>query len=84
MPLWNLHCNENAYSTEDKKSFSEAITSIYTSVGLPRFYVSVVFHGYLRIPCSSEALRGTTSCASRSTTSPEALCLKIGRRCSNS
>ena len=50
MPLWNLHCNENAYSTEDKKSFSEAITSIYTSVGLPRFYVSVVFHDTYGFP----------------------------------
>ncbi len=44
MPLWNLHCNENAYSTEDKQSFAEAITGIYASVGMPRFYVSVVFH----------------------------------------
>jgi hypothetical protein len=33
MPLWNLHCNENAYSTEDKMSFAEAITGIYASGG---------------------------------------------------
>lgn len=44
MPLWNLYCNKYAYSLEDKRSFAEAITDIYASVGMPRFYVSVVFH----------------------------------------
>jgi len=44
MPLWNIHCNEGAYSSADKRAFAEAITDIYASWGLPRFYVSVVFH----------------------------------------
>ena len=44
MPLWNLYCSAGAYSGEDKRSFAQAITDVYASVGMPRFYVAVVFH----------------------------------------
>jgi len=45
MPLWQLFVPEDAYSPEDKIGFAEDITKIYSEgVGLPRFYVSVIFH----------------------------------------
>ena len=44
MPLWHIHCPENAYSAEDKRALAMRITDLYADVGLPRFYASVVFH----------------------------------------
>ena len=44
MPLWNIYCSEGAYSSEDKRAFAQGITDVYASVGMPRFYVGVVFH----------------------------------------
>jgi phenylpyruvate tautomerase PptA (4-oxalocrotonate tautomerase family) len=44
MPLWHIYCPENAYSAEDKCALATRITDLYADVGLPRFYVSVVFH----------------------------------------
>jgi phenylpyruvate tautomerase PptA (4-oxalocrotonate tautomerase family) len=45
MPMWQLFVPDGAYSPEDKIALAEAITKIYTDgAGLPRFYVSVVFH----------------------------------------
>jgi phenylpyruvate tautomerase PptA (4-oxalocrotonate tautomerase family) len=44
MPLWHLYCPEDAYSAEDKSAFASRITDLYASFGLPRFYVSVIFH----------------------------------------
>jgi phenylpyruvate tautomerase PptA (4-oxalocrotonate tautomerase family) len=44
MPLWHIYCPEKAYSAEDKCAFATRITDLYAEVGLPRFYVSVVFH----------------------------------------
>jgi hypothetical protein len=39
MPLWKIHHPVGAYTSEDKKLFSAAITSIYEAVPIPRFYV---------------------------------------------
>lgn len=44
MPLWNIYCCEGTYSSVDKRSFAQAITDVYASAGMPRFYVGVVFH----------------------------------------
>src|SRR5262249_60854951 len=44
MPLWHIYCPENAYSVEDKRALATRITDLYAEFGLPRFYVSVVFH----------------------------------------
>jgi phenylpyruvate tautomerase PptA (4-oxalocrotonate tautomerase family) len=44
MPLWTIYCPERAYSAEDKRAFASRITDLYAQVGLPRFYVSVMFH----------------------------------------
>jgi phenylpyruvate tautomerase PptA (4-oxalocrotonate tautomerase family) len=43
MPLWRIDCPEGAYSAEDKREFAEQITNQYAEVGLPRFYVNVLF-----------------------------------------
>jgi phenylpyruvate tautomerase PptA (4-oxalocrotonate tautomerase family) len=44
MPLWHIYCPEGAYSPEDKAAFAGKITDLYAAIGLPRFYVSVLFH----------------------------------------
>lgn len=44
MPLWQLFAREGTFSQAEKQRFAEAITDIYSDFGLPRFYVSVVFH----------------------------------------
>ncbi|KAK4160640.1 putative oxalocrotonate tautomerase [Cladorrhinum sp. PSN259] len=51
MPLWLIyHPSQSSFTTqESKQSLAEDITSIYTSAGLPAFYVSVNF-----IPLSNE------------------------------
>jgi phenylpyruvate tautomerase PptA (4-oxalocrotonate tautomerase family) len=44
MPYWKIYHPQGAYSREDKRAFSEAITEIYTEFArLPRFYVVVLF-----------------------------------------
>jgi phenylpyruvate tautomerase PptA (4-oxalocrotonate tautomerase family) len=43
MPLWKIYHPEGAYTSEDKKQFSAAITSIYAAIPIPKFYVVVVF-----------------------------------------
>ncbi|GJF06207.1 hypothetical protein PSD17_51550 [Pseudonocardia sp. D17] len=43
MPLWKIHHPVGAYSADDKKQFSDAITEVYTSIPIPRFYVVVLF-----------------------------------------
>jgi len=44
MPFWQIFAPEGAYDVDDKRAFSEAITSLYSDfAGLPRFYVVVVF-----------------------------------------
>src|ERR1700761_6264605 len=43
MPLWKVYAPAGAYSDEDKRAMSEAITDAYAQVQLPRFYVGVIF-----------------------------------------
>jgi phenylpyruvate tautomerase PptA (4-oxalocrotonate tautomerase family) len=43
MPLWKIHHPVDAYTAEDKREFSEAITKVYEAVPIPRFYVVVIF-----------------------------------------
>lgn len=42
MPLWKIYHPEDAFTPEQKKGLSEAITGLY-SARLPKFYVGVVF-----------------------------------------
>ena len=44
MPLWLIACPPEAYTPEDKQAFADRITDLYANLGLPRFYVSVLFH----------------------------------------
>ncbi len=43
MPLHLIHHPPSAFSSEDKAEFSERITTLYTDMGLPAFYVVVLF-----------------------------------------
>lgn len=44
MPLWTIHHTTGAYDADDKRAFARDITGYYTRIGLPAFYVVVVFH----------------------------------------
>lgn len=43
MPLWDFHSAPGLFTTEDKQYLSKALTPIYTSAGIPAFYVHVRF-----------------------------------------
>jgi phenylpyruvate tautomerase PptA (4-oxalocrotonate tautomerase family) len=43
MPLWNIKHTPSLFSPTEKESVSKAATSIYKAVGLPAFYVQVIF-----------------------------------------
>jgi phenylpyruvate tautomerase PptA (4-oxalocrotonate tautomerase family) len=43
MPLWHIYCPKDAYTDADKSAFANRITDLYAEIGLPRFYVSVIF-----------------------------------------
>lgn len=43
MPLWHIYHPANTYSERDKQDFARDITELYTSFGLPAFYVVVLF-----------------------------------------
>jgi len=43
MPLWKIHHPAGAYSSEDRRGFSTAITSLYEAIPIPKFYVVVLF-----------------------------------------
>jgi phenylpyruvate tautomerase PptA (4-oxalocrotonate tautomerase family) len=44
MPLWHIYHPDEAYNAQDKRAFADRITDLYAGFGLPRFYVSVIFH----------------------------------------
>ncbi|KAL1629740.1 hypothetical protein SLS56_005263 [Neofusicoccum ribis] len=45
MPLWRIFHPSNTFTTaEERDALSADITSIYTNVGLPAFYVIVIFN----------------------------------------
>src|SRR5471030_2306801 len=43
MPLWNVYHPVGAYSAKDKQVFAERITSLYTNIPIPKFYIGIVF-----------------------------------------
>lgn len=43
MPLHRFYVPRNLYTAEDKEAIAAAVTRIYTSFGLPAFYVVVLF-----------------------------------------
>lgn len=43
MPLWNVYHPAGAYSEQEKREFAEHVTDVYTTVGLPAFYVVALF-----------------------------------------
>lgn len=42
MPLWKIYHPKDAFSADDKKALSQAITAVYGRA-MPRFYVGVLF-----------------------------------------
>jgi hypothetical protein len=43
MPLWDIHCSSELFSTEEKQTLAQQITKIYSSSGIPAFFVRVRF-----------------------------------------
>ncbi|EEA19963.1 hypothetical protein TMatcc_010109 [Talaromyces marneffei ATCC 18224] len=43
MPYWKIYHSPNTLTEEDKTTLSASITSYYTSVGLPAFYVNIFY-----------------------------------------
>ncbi|SIR99888.1 tautomerase family protein [Williamsia sterculiae] len=44
MPMWTIHHTPGTLTDDDKSALASDITDHYAAVGLPRFYVIVVFH----------------------------------------
>ncbi|NMD55637.1 MULTISPECIES: tautomerase family protein [Tsukamurella] len=44
MPLWNIHHTPGVFTSAEKESLAATITDRYAAIGLPRFYVVVLFH----------------------------------------
>ena len=45
MPLWKIYHPAGAYTPQEKREFSDAITRVYAAAPIPRFYVVVIFEG---------------------------------------
>jgi hypothetical protein len=43
MPFWRIFAHPDTFSYEQRKGLTAAITKLYTDVGLPAFYVIVIF-----------------------------------------
>jgi phenylpyruvate tautomerase PptA (4-oxalocrotonate tautomerase family) len=43
MPLWRIYSHPNSFSTEQRQGLAQSITKLYTDLGLPAFYVNVLF-----------------------------------------
>ena len=43
MPLWDINYTAGGLSAQQRQSLADAITKIYTTLGLPPFYVQVRF-----------------------------------------
>lgn len=61
MPLWHVYHPVGAYSPDDKQAFAADVTALYTSFGLPPFYVVTLFH---EVEAASFLVGGTASGAS--------------------
>ncbi|MGW0158949.1 tautomerase family protein [Mycobacterium sp. NPDC003323] len=44
MPLWTIHHTPGVFTEADKRALATRVTDHYAGVGLPRFYVVVVFN----------------------------------------
>ncbi|KAH8555479.1 putative oxalocrotonate tautomerase [Umbelopsis sp. PMI_123] len=55
MPLHRLYHAPGVFSATDKEEIAERITKIYTGVGLPAFYVNVIF---VEVPVESLLIGG--------------------------
>jgi phenylpyruvate tautomerase PptA (4-oxalocrotonate tautomerase family) len=43
MPLWRIYCHPDTFSVEERGGLAQSITGLYTNLGLPAFYVNVLF-----------------------------------------
>ncbi len=43
MPLWRIYSHPDIFSPEEKTGLAKSITTLYTNLGLPAFYVNVLF-----------------------------------------
>jgi phenylpyruvate tautomerase PptA (4-oxalocrotonate tautomerase family) len=43
MPLWRIYSSPGVFSAEDRAGLARSITALYTNLGLPAFYVNVIF-----------------------------------------
>ena len=43
MPLWDFHSAPGLFTEEDKQHLAKSLTPIYTSAGIPAFYVRIRF-----------------------------------------
>jgi phenylpyruvate tautomerase PptA (4-oxalocrotonate tautomerase family) len=43
MPLWTVHHSPGVFSPSDKRDLAQAVTARYEAIGLPRFYVVMIF-----------------------------------------
>jgi phenylpyruvate tautomerase PptA (4-oxalocrotonate tautomerase family) len=43
MPLWTIHHTPDVFTPDEKRQLAETVTEHYHAVGLPRFYVVVIF-----------------------------------------
>ncbi|MEJ7928207.1 tautomerase family protein, partial [Sphingobium sp. AN641] len=43
MPFWRIYHPAGAYSEDEKQAISEAVTSLYTNIPIPKFYVVCLF-----------------------------------------
>ena len=44
MPLWTIHHTPGIFTVDEKRELANRITDHYEQIGLPRFYVVVVFN----------------------------------------
>lgn len=43
MPLWRVFSNPSTFDSTQREGLAKAITGLYTNIGLPAFYVNVLF-----------------------------------------
>ncbi|KIV79819.1 hypothetical protein PV11_07364 [Exophiala sideris] len=43
MPLWRIFSHPQTFSIGQRKGLAKAVTELYVSLGLPAFYVNVIF-----------------------------------------
>lgn len=43
MPLWRIFSHKDTFSTEQRQNIASDVTALYVNVGLPAFYVNVIF-----------------------------------------